>query len=65
MKEKFRGFLIISSDINDNVFKEIDKKYIGETYAISEKQAINNFRYRIGSPSYKKCTTIQFMQTIR
>jgi len=54
MKKKYKGYLVTYSDINQIEYKEIKRKYLGETYAISELKAINNFRYRIGKPSYSK-----------
>lgn len=54
MKKKYIGYLITETDVDTGEFVQTRKKYLGETCAVSKLKAINNFRYRIGKPSYNK-----------
>lgn len=47
MKSKYKKYKVYIERYGDGCYaKEYDKYLVGETYAVSEKQAVNNVRYK-------------------
>lgn len=58
-KFKYHIFIIESgwgcyATAGDTTLKEIRKKYVGDTWAVSESQAINNYCYREGVRAFEE-----------